>query len=143
VSTTTMADCCFMRDSRSESASERWLRRVRPMGLRRGGFDSESATMTSECADEFGLVRSESKKIPTRLNLFVFIAFLNRSCRAEKECTLSLLERTKIDGAKNRRSFTSFMYKNANKFSKPIWQIKSGRQKIQVASTSYHRVPRG
>ena len=44
MSTMTMADCCFMRDSCSESASERWLRRVRPMGLWRGGF--------GECDDD-------------------------------------------------------------------------------------------
>lgn len=68
----------------------------------------------------------------SRGQIVVFIAFLNRSCRAEKECTLSLLERTKIDGAKNRRSFTSFMYKNANKFSKPIWQISQVGKRFRL-----------
>jgi hypothetical protein len=41
-------------------------------------------------------------------NLFVFIAFLDRSHWAEKECHLSLLEWTKIDRAKNHESSTSF-----------------------------------
>jgi hypothetical protein len=31
------------------------------------------------------------------------------------ECHLSLLNQTKIDRAKNQQSFTSFVYKNANK----------------------------
>jgi hypothetical protein len=49
--------------------------------------------------------------IPTyaQQNLFVFIAFLNRSHWAEKECHLSLLEWTKIDQAKNHKSSTSFV----------------------------------
>ncbi len=37
-----------------------------------------------------------------------FIAFLDRSHWAEKECHLSLLEWTKIDQAKNHKSSTSF-----------------------------------
>ncbi len=50
------------------------------------------------------------RHIPTyaQWNLFVFIAFLDRSHWAEKECPLSLLERTKIDRAKNQESSTSF-----------------------------------
>ena len=39
--------------------------------------------------------------------IVVFIADLNRSRSAEKECHLSLLEQTKIDRAKNDQSFTT------------------------------------
>ena len=39
-----------------------------------------------------------------RGSIFVFIADLNRSRSAEKECHLSLLEQTKIDQAKNEQS---------------------------------------
>ncbi len=47
--------------------------------------------------------------------IFLFIAFLNRLFWAEMECHLSLLNQTKIEQAKNQQSFTSFVYKNANK----------------------------
>ena len=50
--------------------------------------------------------------------IVVFIADLNRSRSAEKECHLSLLEQRKIDQAKNDQSFTSFEYKNPNKILK-------------------------
>ncbi len=47
--------------------------------------------------------------------IFLFIAFLTRSRWAKMECHLSLPNQTKIDRAKNQQSFTSFVYKNANK----------------------------
>jgi hypothetical protein len=65
----------------------------------------------------------------------VFIADLNRSRSAEKECHLSLLEQTKIDQAKNDQSFTSFEYKHPNKILKTLKAKISGRQIFQVAST--------
>jgi hypothetical protein len=46
----------------------------------------------------------------------VFIAFLNRSCWAEKECHLSLLNQAKIERAKNQRSFTASTTKTLTKF---------------------------
>jgi hypothetical protein len=58
-----------------------------------------------------------------RSQIVVFIAFLNRSCWAKKECHLSLLDRTKIDQAKNQRSFTSFVYKLLTKFSEVLSQF--------------------
>jgi hypothetical protein len=66
--------------------------------------------------------------------IVVFIADLNRSCSAEKECHLSLLEQTKIDRVKNDQSFTSFEYKNPNKNLKTLKGKISGRAMIQVAS---------
>jgi hypothetical protein len=66
--------------------------------------------------------------------IVVFIADLNRSCSAEKECPLSLLEQTKIDRVKNDQSFTSFKYKNPNKNLKTLKGKISGRAMIQVAS---------
>jgi hypothetical protein len=69
-----------------------------------------------------------------RGQIVVFIAILNRSCWAEKECHLSLLEQTKIDQAKNQQSFTSFVYKNASKILKTRKAIFLGRQLSQVAS---------
>jgi hypothetical protein len=66
--------------------------------------------------------------------LLFFFAFLNRSCWAEKECHLSLLEQSKNDRAKNQHSFTSFVYKNANKILKTRKANFSGRLLSQVAS---------
>jgi hypothetical protein len=51
------------------------------------------------------------------------------------ECHLSLLNQTKIDQAKNQQSFTSFVYKNADKILKTRKADFSGRQLSQVAST--------
>jgi hypothetical protein len=65
----------------------------------------------------------------------LFIAFSKRSCWAEMECHLSLLEQRKIDRAKNDQSFTSFEYKNPNKILKTLKAKISGRAMIQVAST--------
>jgi hypothetical protein len=59
----------------------------------------------------------------------VFIAFLNRSCWAEKECHLYILDQAKIEQAKNQRSFTSFNYKNVNKF------LEAPSKKIQVGNS--------
>jgi hypothetical protein len=70
--------------------------------------------------------------------IVVFIADLNRSRSAEKECHLSLLEQTKIDQAKNDQSFTSFEYKNPNKILKTLKAKISGSAMIQVASTEFH-----
>jgi hypothetical protein len=69
-----------------------------------------------------------------RGQIVVFVAFLNRSCWAEKECHLSLLKQTKIDQAKNQQSFTSFVYKNATKILKTRKANFSGWQLSQVAS---------
>ena len=63
----------------------------------------------------------------------IFIAFSKRSCWAEMECHLSLLEQRKIDRAKNDQSFTSFEYKNSNKILKTLKAKISGQAMIQVA----------
>jgi hypothetical protein len=70
-----------------------------------------------------------------RGKIAVFIAFLNRSFWAVKECHLSLLKQTKIDQAKNQQSFTCFVYKNANKILKTRKAKFSDWQLSQVAST--------
>ncbi len=62
-------------------------------------------------------------RLSERRKVFVlFIAFSKRSCWAEMECHLSLLEQRKIDRAKNDQSFTSLSTKTLTKFSKPLRQ---------------------
>jgi hypothetical protein len=58
--------------------------------------------------------------------IFVFVAFSKRSCWAEMECHLSLLEQTKIDRAKNDQRLLASCTKTLPKFSKPL------RQKYQA-----------
>jgi hypothetical protein len=65
---------------------------------------------------------------------FVFIAFSDKSCWAEKEPYLSVCDPTNIDQAKNQQSFTGFVYKNANKILPSRMSNFSGRRLIQVAS---------
>jgi hypothetical protein len=68
-------------------------------------------------------------KLSKRGPIVVFIADLNRSCSAEKECHLSLLEQTKIDRAKNDQSF---------KIRKTLKAKISGRAMITVL-LQYHK----
>ena len=62
-------------------------------------------------------------RLSERRKVFVlFIAFSKRSCWAEMECHLSLLEQTKIDRAKNDQSLLASCTKTLTKFSKPLRQ---------------------
>jgi hypothetical protein len=46
---------------------------------------------------------------------FCFHCTFGQLLLAKKECHLSICDLTNIDQAKNQKSFTSFVYKNANK----------------------------
>jgi hypothetical protein len=63
------------------------------------------------------------------------IAFLDRSCWAEKHCHLSVCDPTNIDQAKNQQCFTSVVYKNTNKILPSRMSNQSGWQVSQIAST--------
>ncbi len=112
--------------------------------------------MTLTCKTKNGVIilPTLNKKIVIRLSLgvsnvylcliergpiFVFIAFSERSCWAQKECHLSIRDLTNIDQAKNQQSFTSFVYKNASEILPSSMLIFSGRQLSQVGSISAAR----
>ncbi len=56
---------------------------------------------------------------------FVFIAFLDRSHWAEKECHLSLLKQTKIDRAKNTKVLLASHKKVVAKMRKAVAELVS------------------